>query len=120
MYDCSPCHTPTQLSRFSQELVGTWSPSQVPAAGFWDRQVLRDVDGVSVFGGCADTIQTAKRQQHPEGAIWSPQSRNPQRIMTFMDQFVSRSAIFQNPDHRLAQGKTGQEADLAPDLWPDP
>lgn len=25
--------------------------------------------------------------------------------MTFIDQFVSRSAIFQNPDHRLAQGK---------------
>lgn len=39
--------------------------------------------------------------------------------MTFIDQFVSRSAIFQNPDHRLAQGKIGQEADLAPDFWPD-
>lgn len=71
-------------------------------------QVLRDVDGVSVFGGCADTIQTVKGQQHPES------------VMTFIDQFVSRSAIFQNPDHRLAQGKTGQEADLALDPWPDP
>lgn len=108
MYDCSTCHTPAQLSRFSQELVGTWSPSQIPAAGFWDRQVLRDVDGVPVFGGCADTVQTAKGQQHPASA------------MTFIDQFVSRSAIFQNPDHRLAQGKTGQEPDLAPDPWPDP
>lgn len=40
--------------------------------------------------------------------------------MTFIDMFISRSAIFQDPDHRLALGKTGQEADLAPDPWPDP
>lgn len=52
-------------------------------------------------------IQTDKGQQHPEP------------VMTFSDEFVSRSAMLQNPDHKLAPGKTGQEADLAPDPWPD-
>lgn len=56
---------------------------------------------------CADMIQTEKGQQHPEP------------VMTFLDEFVSRSAILQNPDHRLTLGKTRQEADLAPDSWPD-
>lgn len=34
-------------------------------------------------------------------------------VLTFTDQFISRSASFQNPDHRLALSKTGPETDLA-------
>jgi len=34
-------HIPAQLNRFVQELVGTWRPSQAPAAGSRDWQVLK-------------------------------------------------------------------------------
>lgn len=76
-------HTPAQLNRFVQDLAGTWSPSQVPAAGSWDWRVLRHVDRRSVFWEGADMVLTAKGWKLPEF------------IMTFMDQFISRNTIFQ-------------------------